>query len=57
MKRTRITRIETTARRFTIDPYFDAADYFSECFGVVTGDGTPPQRIVLRKHTGTNLGC
>ena len=44
----RIKRVKTTARRFTIDPYFDAADYFSECFGVVTGDGTQPQRIVLR---------
>jgi len=46
----RIKRLKTTKRRFTIDPYFDAADYFSECFGVVTGDGTPPQRIVVRAY-------
>lgn len=46
----RMMSVELAADRFTIDPYFDADDYFSECFGVVTGDGTPPQRIVLRAY-------
>jgi hypothetical protein len=36
--------------RFTIDPYFDADDFFSESYGVVIGDGSQPQRIVLRAY-------
>ena len=46
----RIKRIKPTGRRFTIDPYFDGADYFSECFGVMTGNGLQPQRIVVRAY-------
>ena len=46
----RIARLELLKDGFSIDPYFDADDYFTECYGVVTGDGTPPQRIVLRAY-------
>jgi len=44
----RIRRVELTAERFEMDPYFDAEDYFSECYGVVAGDGTQAVRIRLR---------
>ncbi len=44
----RIRRLTTTKQRFHADPYFDAEDYFGECYGVVVGDGSRPQRIVLR---------
>ena len=44
----RIERITVLQQRFTLDEYFDAEDYFSECFGVVVGDGSQPQRIVIR---------
>ena len=44
----RIQQLRVLQEHFTIDPYFDAADYFGECFGVVTGDGSQPQRIRLR---------
>lgn len=44
----RIQQLRVLQEHFTIDPYFDAADYFGECYGVVTGDGSQPQRIRLR---------
>lgn len=44
----RITRFKLTNHRFEPDPYFDAEDFFSECYGVVVGDGSQPQRIVVR---------
>ena len=44
----RILQTAITAKTFTVDEYFDAEDFFSECYGVVVGDGTQPERIVLR---------
>lgn len=44
----RIECIDLQDTKFTIDPGFDAAAFFDECFGVVVGDGTKPERIVLR---------
>ena len=46
----RIEQIELQKTKFTIDPAFDAAAYFNECFGVVVADGTKPERIVLRAY-------
>ena len=46
----RITRFKLTNHRFEPDPYFDAEDFFSECYGVVVGDGSQPQHIVLRAY-------
>lgn len=34
--------------KFIMNPDFDAATYFNECFGIVIGDGTKPERIVIR---------
>ena len=44
----RMERLTVLAERFVMDEYFDAADFFSECYGVVVGDGSQPQRIVIR---------
>lgn len=46
----RIVSMEVMEDRFVMDPGFDAAAHFSECFGVIQGDGTPCQRIVLRAY-------
>ena len=46
----RIEGIELQDTKFTIEPDFDAAKFFDECFGVVVGDGSEPERIVLRAY-------
>ena len=44
----RFLRVELSELRFEIDPDFDAAEYFSECFGIVSEVNAPAERIVLR---------
>lgn len=44
----RMETLDMLDETFEPDPEFDAEAFFSECFGVVQGDGTPCQRIVLR---------
>ena len=39
-----------TGTKFKIDPQFDAQEYFDECYGVLVGDGTPAERIVIRAY-------
>ncbi|MBE6339336.1 MAG: WYL domain-containing protein [Bacteroidales bacterium] len=46
----RIEYMELTDSKFEIRPDFDAQQFFSECFGVVIGDGSQAQRIVLRAY-------
>jgi len=46
----RIEALEQLAETFTVDEQFDATAFFSECFGVVVGDGSRPVRIVLRAY-------
>lgn len=46
----RIENIELQKTKFQIDLGFDAATFFDECFGVVAGDGSKPERIVLRAY-------
>lgn len=46
----RIENIETLTEKFEIDKDFDAATFFSDSFGVVIGDGTRPERIILRAY-------
>lgn len=46
----RILTMRLTETRFQIDPDFDAKAYFEECFGVLVGDGTEPERIVIRVY-------
>lgn len=46
----RIKDIELSSERFKVDADFDAATFFNECFGIVVGDGTEAQRIVVRAY-------
>lgn len=46
----RIEGIELQETKFIVNPDFDAAGFFDECFGVVIGDGSKPVRIVLRAY-------
>lgn len=46
----RMEDITPTDESFTMDKDFDANDFFSECYGVVIGDGTQPERVVLRAY-------
>jgi hypothetical protein len=44
----RIVRLELTDQHFEMLQYFDAREYFSDCFSIVHGDNTEPTRIVVR---------
>ncbi len=46
----RIQEMTLTDTHFEVRSDFDAQGFFSECFGVVAGDGTPAQRIRLRVY-------
>ena len=46
----RILRLTVTEIKFQIDPNFDAKTFFEECYGVLVGDGTEPERIVIRAY-------
>ena len=46
----RIRNIELTNEKFQIACDFDAAEYFSENYGVLVHDGTPMERIVIRAY-------
>ena len=46
----RIENIELQQDKFTINPEFNPAVFFNECFGIVVGDGTKPERLILRAY-------
>lgn len=46
----RIVDIKLTDNKFDIDADFDAKSFFDECYGVVIGDGTLAQRVVIRAY-------
>ena len=46
----RISSAKPLDKKFQIDADFDAATFFDECYGVVIGDGSRPERIVLRAY-------
>lgn len=46
----RIEDIAQTDETFKVDKGFNAKEFFSECYGVVIGDGSQPERIVLRAY-------
>ena len=46
----RIINMKLTDVKFRIDPDFDAQEYFNECYGVLVGDDTRPERIVIRAY-------
>ncbi len=46
----RILEMSLTDIKFKINPDFDAQAYFDECYGVLVGDGTKAERIVVRAY-------
>ena len=46
----RMEDISVTDEPFKMDKDFSATDFFSECYGVVIGDGTQAERIVIRAY-------
>ena len=54
MKRTfafdRMEKVELLDEKFKIDETFDAADFFSDSYGIVVDDRMAPKRIVLRAY-------
>ena len=46
----RIESIEVLTEKFEIEKEFDATALFRDCFGVVIGDSTEPERIILRAY-------
>ena len=44
----RMEDLKITDEPFKMDKDFDANAFFGECYGVVIGDGSQPERIVLR---------
>ncbi len=46
----RIENVELQQTKYTVNPDFDAAAFFDECFGIVVGDGSKPTQIVLRAY-------
>lgn len=46
----RIQSLALTDTKFAVRDDFDAQQFFGECFGVVVGDGTQPEHIVLRAY-------
>lgn len=46
----RILDIRQTDDKFVPDKDFDAKAYFDECYGVLVGDGTKPEEVVLRVY-------
>lgn len=46
----RILNMELIDTKFRIDLQFDAQEYFDECYGVLVGDDTMLERIVIRAY-------
>ncbi len=46
----RIEELSLTKRHFDVAADFDAKDFFSECYGVIVGDGTPCEHVVVRAY-------
>ena len=46
----RIRMLSLSDVKFEVNPEFDAAAYFRDCFGVIAHDATPTERIVIRAY-------
>ena len=46
----RMESLALTGERFDVPAEFDAKDFFRECYGVVAGDGTPCEHVVVRAY-------
>ena len=46
----RIQSVKPTDVKFETDPEFDAKEYYIECYGMLSGDGTEAEKVVLRAY-------
>ena len=46
----RIMEIKISHEKFKFDEDFDAADYFSECFGVMLDENSKPEKVLIRAY-------
>lgn len=46
----RIEKVTVLKEKFKLNPEFSAEEFFKDSFGIVTGDGTPKQKVVLRAY-------
>lgn len=46
----RIEQVNIIQESFEIKSDFDAKEFFSECFGVLAGDGTPAEEVTIRAY-------
>lgn len=46
----RIGKVDLLKDHFEVEKDFNALEFFQECFGVVIGDGSTPERVVLRAY-------
>ena len=46
----RILEIKISHEKFKFDEDFDAADYFSDCFGVMLDENSKPERVLIRAY-------
>lgn len=46
----RILEIKTSNENFKVDEDFDAANYFSDCFGVMLDENSKPEKVLIRAY-------
>ena len=46
----RILEIKVSHEKFKFDEDFDAADYFSDCFGVMLDENSKPEKVLIRAY-------
>ena len=46
----RILEIKISHEKFKFDEDFDAADYFSDCFGVMLDENSNPEKVLIRAY-------
>ena len=46
----RMLEVEMNDEKFKIDEDFDAASYFSDCFGVMLDENSKPERVLIRAY-------
>lgn len=46
----RMSNVNISTKKFTIDHSFDASEYFIECYGVVLNTSVPVQKVIIRAY-------
>lgn len=47
----RISNVRISSEKFNIATWFNAAEYFNECFGVALNTSVPIQKVIVRAYT------